>query len=453
MREIPRSVEREYRTLSLGDARREERAKRVATGFLLAPEASIPRACDGPGETKGAYRFLSSAEVTPQALRNAHAEATVERIGGRRRVLAVQDKTNLDYTCCPGTEGLGPLDKPLCRGLKVQTVLLLEESGVLLGVIDQQVWARDEEVGKRHTRRERGAREKESWYWRKGFEAVQERVPAGVEVIGIGDRESDIYFVLAMPRREGMHLLVRSAHDRGVESDEHRHLREAVAAGPVLGTYKLQVERTRTRQARRARVEVRATRVVLQPPRQGTSGDGLGPVEVSAVQVRERGAVPAGEKRLEWHLLATWPVETLKAGQECARMYAQRWKVERLHYVLKSGCRIEELQLETADRLERALALYTFVAWRLLWLTYRAREAPSIPCTEALEEEEWRVLLAMSGDRRVRAPPTLRDAVRRIAAFGGFQGRKGDGEPGVKALWHGWRRLMDFVFAARALAR
>ena len=452
MREIPRSVEREYRTLDLGDARRVERAKRVAASFLQAPEASIPRACYGPGEAKGAYRFLSSAEVAPQALRAAGAAATVERITGRRRVLAVQDKTNLDYTGLPATEGLGPLDTPQCRGLKVQTVLMLEESGVPLGVMDQQVWARDEELGKRDTRRERSAQEKESWYWRRGFEAVQERVPPGVEVIGIADRESDIYFVLGMPRREWMHLLVRSAHDRGVESEEHRHLREAVTAAPVLGTYDLQVERTHRRQARRARLEVRAARVVLQPPRRGKNGEGLGPVAVSAVQVRERGEVPQGEKRLEWDLLATWPVETLEAARECARLYAQRWKVERLHYVLKSGCRIEELQLETADRLERALALYTFVAWRLLWLTYRAREAPASPCTEALEDDEWRVLLAMSGDRLVRGPPTLRDAVRRIAGFGGFQGRKGDGDPGVKALWHGWRRLMDFVLAAKALS-
>lgn len=451
MREIPRSVAREFGKLKLGDARRVERVKRVAASFLRAPEASIPQACQGPGETKAAYRLLSSAEVPAQALRDAHAEASVERIAGRQRVLAVQDKTNLDFTSCSGTEGLGPLDAPWHRGLKVQTTLLLEENGVTLGVIDQQVWARDEEVGKRHTRRERSAREKESWYWRKGFEAVQERVPPEVEVIGIADRESDIYFVLAMPRREGMQLLVRSAHDRGVESEEHRHLREAVAAAPVLGIHDLQVERTRRRQARRVRLEVRAARVVLQPPRRGKNGMGLGPVTVSAVQVRERGEVPAGEKRLEWLLLATWPVETLEAGQECARLYAQRWKIERLHYVLKSGCRIEELQLETAQRLERALALYTFVAWRLLWLTYRARESPSSPCTEALEEDEWRVLLAVSRGQRVRGPPTLAEAVRLIAGLGGFQGRKGDGNPGVKTLWHGWRRLMDFVFAAQAV--
>ena len=443
-------MEEEFRTLNLGDPRRTQRAKRVVSSLLRSPGESIPVSCGSAGETKAAYRLLSSS-IPAQALRAAQADAVVERIRGRRRVLAVQDKTNLDYTCCPGTEGLGPLDSPLCRGLKVQTVLMLDESGVPLGVLDQQVWAREEEVGKRKTRRSRAAEEKESWYWRKGFEAVQERVPAEVEVIGIADRESDIYFVLAMPRREGMHLLVRSAHDRGVEGEEHRHLRESVEAAPVAGRYELRLERTRTRKARTARLEVRIAQVTLKPPRHGTNGEGLGPVTYSVVGVRERGEVPKGEKRIEWLLLATWSVKTLEAALECIEFYAHRWKVERYHYVLKSGCRIERLQLETADRLNRALALYSFVAWRLLWLTYRARQAEASPCTEALEDEEWRVLLALSGVRQPRSPPTLRDAVRRIASFGGFQGRKGDGEPGVKALWQGWRRLMDFVLAAHAL--
>lgn len=450
MREIPRSVEREFRTLDLGDERREERARRLVSSLLDAPEASIPVACGTGADTKAAYRFLSS-EVSAQALRAAQYDAVVERIGKRRRVLAVHDKTNLDFTCCPGTAGLGPLDSPLCRGLKVQTVFLLDEEGVPLGLIDQQVWAREEEVGKRRTRRQRAPEDKESWYWRKGFEAVQERVPAGVEIIGIADREADAYFVLAMPRREEMHLLIRSAHNRAVQSEEHRSLREAVEAAPVVGEYELKLGRTRKRGERTARLEVRIAQVVLKPPRQGTNGQGLPRIQLSAVWVRERGEVPKGEQRVEWLLLATWPVEDLKAALECVEMYAHRWKVERYHYVLKSGCRIERLQLETADRLERALALYSFVAWRLLWLTYQARRRGSGPCTQALEDDEWRVLLAVSRVRQRRDPPTLAEAIRLIAGFGGFQGRKGDGEPGVKAIWQGWRRLMDFVLAARSL--
>lgn len=41
--------------------------------------------------------------------------------------------------------------------------------------------------------------------------------------------------------------------------------------------------------------------------------------------------------------------------------------------------------------------------------------------------------------------PTIREVVRQIAMLGGFLGRKGDGEPGVKTLWQGMQRLRDFV--------
>jgi transposase Tn5 family protein len=37
----------------------------------------------------------------------------------------------------------------------------------------------------------------------------------------------------------------------------------------------------------------------------------------------------------------------------------------------------------------------------------------------------------------------LRQAVRWIAQLGGFQGRKGDGEPGVGVLWKGFQHLVD----------
>jgi IS4 transposase len=448
---ITPSVERELRTLNLGDERREHRAKVLTSALLLAPEASIPQACGSRSDTKAAYRLLSNMSVSAAAIRSAHADATLQRARGKKRLLAVQDKTNLDFTCCPGTLGLGPLDSPLCRGLKVQSTMLLDEHGEPLGMVSQEVWAREAaEIGKRSTRRARPPQEKESWRWRTGFEEVERRVPPDQEVIGIADRESDIFFVLAMPRRENMHLLIRSAHNRAVQS-EHAQLRQAVEAAPVLGSCEMELARTRKRRPRRATLEFRATRVTLKPPRHGKNGMDLGPVEVSAVLVRERGEVPKGEKRVEWLLLSTWAVQTLEQALECARLYSHRWKVERYHYVLKSGCGIEKLQMETADRLERALALYSIIAWRLLWLTYRARLAGSSPCSEALDEREWRVLLAVSRVKRA-SEPALGEAVRLIAMLGGFQGREGDGAPGVKTIWRGWRRLMDFVLAYETLS-
>ena len=68
--------------------------------------------------------------------------------------------------------------------------------------------------------------------------------------------------------------------------------------------------------------------------------------------------------------------------------YKTRWLIERYHFVLKSGCKIEKLQLEDSVKMDRALATYSIVAWRLMHLTYLARLKPNSPCTIALEEDE-----------------------------------------------------------------
>ena len=139
-----------------------------------------------------------------------------------------------------------------------------------------------------------------------------------------------------------------------------------------------------------------------------------------------------------------------------ARPIERRWLIERYHYVLKSGCGIEQLQLETAERLERALAVCCIVAWRLLWLTYQARETPEVPCTRGVCAPRM-AGAGMHGARQRRcrraSRRALREAVRMVAQLGGFLARKGDGEPGVKTLWRGLiaagRHRRDLVVVAR----
>jgi len=129
------------------------------------------------------------------------------------------------------------------------------------------------------------------------------------------------------------------------------------------------------------------------------------------------------------------------------KWYTYRWLIERYHYALKSGCGIEKLQLETARRFHMALATFSIVAWRLLWLTYEARVNPDQPCDTVLETCEWQSLCATVNQNPIPpdTPPSLRAAVRMIASLGGFLGRKGDGEPGVKTIWRGLRRLHDIA--------
>lgn len=191
---------------------------------------------------------------------------------------------------------------------------------------------------------------------------------------------------------------------------------------------------------------MRFTSVMVHPPRNRRGRSKLPAVAVNLVLVQEE-ATPAGEKPVQWLLLTTLPVKTLSDARRCILWYSYRWRIERYHFVLKSGCQVEELQLETAERLENALATYCIVAWRLLWLTYKSRRTPEAPCTVALETHEWQALYCTIHRAPVppEEPPTLQEAVRWIAQLGGFLGRKSDGQPGVKTIWRGLRRLHDIA--------
>ena len=162
---------------------------------------------------------------------------------------------------------------------------------------------------------------------------------------------------------------------------------------------------------------------------------------------------PAGVEPIEWLLLTTVPITTTDEALERLAWYAARWGIEVWHKVLKSGCRIEDRQLETAERLIRCLTLYSVIAWRILYATMLARAVPDVPCTVLLDADEWqglycrihRVALAPA------KPPSLRPAVRWIAQLGGFPGRKRDGEPGVTVLWKGFQHLVDLTAMYRIM--
>jgi hypothetical protein len=448
-------VETEFAALELGDKRRTRRVMQTVQSFWNRPNASIPEASGSTSEMQAIYDLFSAGTTRVEALRQAHAEAVAARVAECDEVLILQDSTELSFSTLRATEGLGPLSGKYSRGLMMHSALVVDPSGVPQGLLHQEMWARDEEVGKRHSRRTRQIEEKESQKWLTTVRVCQERLPASTNAWIVGDSESDIYELMAMPRRPGIELLIRATHNRRVEGAQGiGYVWEEAAAAPLAATLEVELKRTRKRQARTAELEVRlCPDVQILRPKHKQKNTTVQTVSVSVVLVREAGEVPAGEEAVEWLLASTKPLMNHQEALGAVQAYVERWKVERYHYTLKSGCQVEKLQLEHASRIERAVALYSVVAWRLLLLTYLARASPDLPCTAALDQEEWEVLHRMTkpGKQLPSEPARLRDAVRTIAQLGGFLGRKGDGDPGVKVLWRGLRRLADFVLAYRAL--
>src|SRR5262249_32975522 len=135
---------------------------------------------------------------------------------------------------------------------------------------------------------------------------------------------------------------------------------------------------------------------------------------------------------IEWMLLTTCKVSTLEDAKQRVEWYTKRWGIEVFHRTLKSGCRIKDRQLETADRLESCLGLDMVVAWRIFHLAMLGRETPDVQCTAFFKDEEWKALWCYVNKTPTppHQPPTLNRAMRMLGQVGGHLGRKSDGPPG-----------------------
>ena len=142
---------------------------------------------------------------------------------------------------------------------------------------------------------------------------------------------------------------------------------------------------------------------------------------------------------------------TPEQALEKLQWYLCRWEIEIFFRILKSGCRIEELQLQTLERLQPALALYMIIAWRVLMLTTLGRDCPEMPCDVVFDTAEWQaVYLVTQRKPPPETPPSLDQMVRMVAGLGGFLNRKHDGFPGPQTIWIGLQRAADFVLALEA---
>jgi hypothetical protein len=431
---------------ALGDRRRTRRLAQVLSDLTVRPGDGIPAACASPAATKAAYRFFAAPPIAPEAILAAHVAATAERLHGEATILALQDTTALDFTAHPALAGAGPLAHPAQRGVLLHSVLAATRDGVPLGLLHQHHWTRDPAVtGLRHSRRQRPTGQKESQRWLDAQTATQQVAPPESAVITVADREADIYDLFALARPPRTDLLIRATHNRRI-AEETRYLWAAVASAPVREVVPVAVGRRADRAPREALLTLRFTPVTLLPPRHHLRRAALAPIPVVAI-LAEEPVPPPGETPIRWLLLTTLPVASGEDALNGVRWYAHRWVIERYHYVLKHGCKVEALQLRTTERLERALAVYAIVAWRLLWLTYLARTDPDAPCTVALSADAWQALYATihPGAALPGRPPPIGPAVRWIAQLGGFLGRVADGEPGPTVVWRGLRRLEDLT--------
>ena len=467
-------AELEFGGAPLGDVRLSARLVQSAVTMAENPMLSFASAAGGDKAlVKGYYRLIDQPDdsaVTMESILLPHRQQTIRRMKSEKVVLCIQDGTDLDYNGASECQGLGVIGTnqtgAKSRGLHLHSNLVVTDEGLPLGVLQAQCCAptgRSEDETR--SAREIPIEQKENYSWLVGMrdcEAVAAEMP-GTRVIQVMDRAAD-FFELFDAWREGSkatHLLIRAKYNRA--TTKSLKLFDSVRATEPRQQLQLTVDRQsarpkKSKQAARPKRDARVAELTLRyeqvelPPTRSHGGDNKEPIQLCIVHLLEE-VPPEGVKALEWFLLTTMEVADPAQALRLVGWYCLRWRIEDWHRVLKSGCRVEDLRNETADRLKRALAIYLVIAWRIMLMTLLGREGPDLPPDVLFSDVELKVLSAFARSRRDLKPPvTLNDAVALVGRIGGHLARKGDPPPGHQALWIGYSQLR-FMCAGYLLDR
>jgi hypothetical protein len=275
--------------------------------------------------------------------------------------------------------------------------------------------------------------------------------------VHICDREGDIYELFCKAEEIGANYLCRRTYDRNIEEDEDglKKLDDFMDSLPEAGRVVIRIPRDShtDRKERDAEVAIRfGKRQIKKPHKLAGNKDLPESIEVYVISAVETSPMP-GQGKILWRLITNVPTVSYEDALTRIQWYTQRWKIETFHRTLKSGCKVEELQSDTAEKLMKLIAIYSIIALQIMLLTYVARTRPDESCEICLTEDEWKILYRVANKTKAlpAKPPTVHEAVVMIAKLGGFLGRKSDGFPGVTVIWRGLSNLYTILDAAEFL--
>ena len=186
--------------------------------------------------------------------------------------------------------------------------------------------------------------------------------------------------------------------------------------------------------------------MTVRPPYRQRPKPKLPEVTLNVVLAEERNP-PCGATPIQWLLVTTLPINDVEQVKQIISYYSIRWQIEIYYRTLKSGCRIEDRQFETLDRILNCLAVYSIIAWKVMYLSRLGRECPNLNCEIIFQPSEWKsVYMMVRQEDPPTTPPTLNEMIRMIASLGGYVIRRST-HPGTQTLWFGLQRAHDLSTA------
>ena len=442
------NMETEFTNLNFTGWLKERFIHTIGT-FAAQPGKSIWGCSKDRSAAKAIYRMLATLVGFILALNEiikAHRQATFKRmLNAIGVILLVQDTASANYDSQKKMKGL----KYNCnqsRGVNIHTCIAVTIQGLVLGLLSQIFY--DRQKPKDDTpdseKSKRPIEEKESFRWLKSFMESINGLPEWIKTLTVCDREGDIYEFMNLIAIMGHLFLIRVMHNR-ITKDNQRIL-DAIRKEKCIGKVTIKVPRDtrKNMKEREAVLRICLKKFEIQRPSNLNKNTGLLPfITVWVIRAYEENA-PKGVQPIDWFLMTNEPVEGFQAAFKRIEYYTQRWKIERFHYVLKSGCcNIEKRQARSMDTMKILIVMYSIVSVFILNLTYLGRIHPELPCDLIFDETEWKLLYCVANktDKPPTKPYSIQEAIKYLSWLGGPKRAPSDGPPGVKTISMGLEKL------------
>lgn len=442
--EISTWAEQQFGSCQLGDKRRTKRMVKIAAQAAAKPDASTPQQTERWADLKAAYRLFDADDVTFDAVIAPHCAQSLAV--GPGTWLVLNDTTELLFGYGRELPGVGRVGS-FGQGFYLHSAMLVAPgSDELLGLGAQELYRRPLKKVQRVSSVERKKKQnRETDVWGRVIDQIGPP-PEGARFIHVCDRGADNFDVYCHLLEQRSGWVIRAAQlTRMVHATPGQpcSLGDLLSQQHVAGTYDLHVPAGSKQPARIAHMQVRYVQLTMPRPRTGVSryvrDRGVETITMWAVETSEVQA-PSGVEPLRWVLLTSEAVSHFDDAWRVLEWYEQRPLIEDYHKCLKTGCRIEDRQYQTGDRLGPVIGMLSVLAVRLLQLKIVARRQPEEPAAKVVPIDWLRSLKLLRGERsRIN---TLREFFRELAGLGGFLGRKGDGEPGWQTTWRGLETLL-----------
>ena len=443
----------DFEMVDFGDKRLNRRLLKTIENLTKKSQASILGAEGDRSGAKSFYRLLSNKKFDIRQLTDSVRDSTISRMSVTDTVLLIEDSTDINLKGHKETEGLGYSSEHV-RGIKTHSCIAITAEGLPLGVVGQYYETRPESKSSL-TAAEKSSRpieEKESYRWLKMLEESTDHIPTDVRLVTICDREGDFYELYAKAQELGEDFIIRVSHDRVTESNGKllAQIRRTSSSSQV--TVNIPRNSRSKTPARQVEMEISYCTVRIKKPKTVTDLSLPEALTMNFVRIWEAAGADAQEG-IEWTLVTSLPINSPEEALVIVEYYVQRWKIERFHFVLKSGCSVEKIQQRTYEKIKPMLLIYSVIAMYIMAVTYIGRILPDTSCDVFFDTDEWQILYRIIHKTKIppSEPYSMSDAIRYLGHLGSYRRAPSNGPPGVKSIWQGLIKLYDFIALSSGL--